>query len=286
MMALGYHVQGESLTGTAPAGIQHLGLTVGHLSFAHAPAITGVHARVSFDAGHTWQNAHVTGRGNSYQATFPAAAGGYPTLQVTATDAAGGSVTETIIRAYRIAGTAMRSAGAACSPVGSNRTRCLVILSPATGKPGGWGAAGIRSASPAITEVTIGRAGKTGQSNPFSFFAIGQVPSKTRFFVAPVTGRVSVGQLYYVYSRLFSPSAAGTPGSANCPGRDSCSIGHRRGGWPVRAGMHRARRRTDRRVRRTAAQRHRCVRRNAEPDHAARFCGRGVMTGTRFWRHT
>lgn len=65
-----------------------------------------------------------------------------------------------------------------------------------------------KPASPAITEVAIGRAGKVGGTGSYSFLGSGG----TSFTVTPVTSHVSVGQLYYyVYSRLFSPSSAKTP---------------------------------------------------------------------------
>jgi hypothetical protein len=65
-----------------------------------------------------------------------------------------------------------------------------------------------RPASPAITEVAIGRADKAGDTGSYSFLGSGA----TSFTVTPVTSHVSVGQLYYyVYSRLFSPSSAKTP---------------------------------------------------------------------------
>lgn len=64
-----------------------------------------------------------------------------------------------------------------------------------------------RPASPAITEVGIGRADKNGQTSSYAFLGGGG----TNFTVTPVTRHVSTGQLYYyVYSRLFSPSSAKT----------------------------------------------------------------------------
>jgi hypothetical protein len=65
-----------------------------------------------------------------------------------------------------------------------------------------------RPASPAITEVAVARADRSGLNGSTAFLGDGQ----TSFNVTPVTSRPSVGQLYYyVYSRLFSPSAAKTP---------------------------------------------------------------------------
>ena len=53
--------------------------------------------------GTTWQAARITGRGGSYAAVFDAPAGAMVTLRTTATDAAGGSIAETITNAYQIA---------------------------------------------------------------------------------------------------------------------------------------------------------------------------------------
>ena len=101
MMTLEYDVAGLALTGTAPAGPQTLGITPGHILPAAGAAITGVKAQVSFDGGTTWQPAAVTGSGSSYQARYTAPAGSLVTLKVTATDAAGGQISETITSAYR-----------------------------------------------------------------------------------------------------------------------------------------------------------------------------------------
>jgi hypothetical protein len=74
---------------------------VGHLQAATASAVTTVSASVSFDGGKTWHPAAVTGTGGSYTAAFTAPAGAKVTLRTAAADAAGGSVTETIISAYQ-----------------------------------------------------------------------------------------------------------------------------------------------------------------------------------------
>lgn len=74
---------------------------LGHIQPAAGAAITGVKAQVSFDGGTTWQPATVTGSGTSYQASYTAPADSFVTLKVTATDAAGGQISETITSAYR-----------------------------------------------------------------------------------------------------------------------------------------------------------------------------------------
>ena len=101
MMTLEYDVARLALDGTAPAGRQTLGLALGHIQPAAGAAITGVKAQVSFDGGTTWQPATVTGSGTSYQASYTAPADSLVTLKVTATDAAGGQISETITSAYR-----------------------------------------------------------------------------------------------------------------------------------------------------------------------------------------
>jgi hypothetical protein len=58
--------------------------------------------RFSLDGGKTWRAARVTGRGGSYAAVFRAPPGARVTLRTSASDAAGGSVTETITRAYQV----------------------------------------------------------------------------------------------------------------------------------------------------------------------------------------
>jgi hypothetical protein len=89
--------------------VQHMRLSVGHLTYdgygSHAP-ITSATVAVSFDGGATWQPAVVGGHDGQYTVAWknPAsAAGTSPDLRVTATDAAGGSITQTITNAYTIA---------------------------------------------------------------------------------------------------------------------------------------------------------------------------------------
>jgi hypothetical protein len=103
MMTLDYAVAGMSLTGQVPAGPQAVSVTVGHLQLAPAAALTKATMSVSFDGGKTWQAASVTGSHGHYRATFNAPAGVYVMTRTTAWDAAGGSVAETITRAYQIA---------------------------------------------------------------------------------------------------------------------------------------------------------------------------------------
>lgn len=104
MMTLDYGVGGIDLSGAAAPGRQTLKVTAGHLQLAPRTKITGAVVQVSFDDGVTWRNATVAGlSGGSYRATYTAPAGSYVTLRVTAADAAGGQISETITRAYKIA---------------------------------------------------------------------------------------------------------------------------------------------------------------------------------------
>ena len=106
LLTLDYAVAGMSLDGSVRPGRQVLGVSVGHLQLSCAAKVTGATVQVSFDGGKTWHAAAVTGHGAQYQAVFAAPASGaarYATLRVTAADAAGGQISETIWRAYEIA---------------------------------------------------------------------------------------------------------------------------------------------------------------------------------------
>ena len=85
------------------AGPQQVNLTVDHLQEAPSSQVTSVGAQVSFNGGQTWQQATVQRKG---PARFSLAFTGSPslvTLRVTARDAAGDTITETLPAAYRIA---------------------------------------------------------------------------------------------------------------------------------------------------------------------------------------
>ena len=94
---------------TSSSPVQTMGLTVSHLSYggngSHAP-VTSASVSVSFDGGTTWHRAALAGEDGHYTAIWAnpsSAAGTSPELRVTATDAAGGSITQTITAAYTIA---------------------------------------------------------------------------------------------------------------------------------------------------------------------------------------
>jgi hypothetical protein len=101
MLTLNYQVAGLALNGTTAAGPQTINLSAGHLQLAKAPKITGATAKVSFNGGHTFRAATVTLQGGGrFRIGFTAPAKAAVTLRVKATDAAGDSVTETVVSAY------------------------------------------------------------------------------------------------------------------------------------------------------------------------------------------
>jgi hypothetical protein len=103
MMTLSYQVQGLTLNGSVPPGDQVIDLSAGHIQLAKASAITGATAEVSYNDGQTWRDATVTATGGgNFRIAFPAPGGVDVTLRVTATDSAGGSIKETILRAYAV----------------------------------------------------------------------------------------------------------------------------------------------------------------------------------------
>jgi hypothetical protein len=103
MMTLDYDVHRMSLRGATPPGRQVIGLAVGHLQLGGHAAITGATVQASFDGGRTWHRATVTRAGaGQFTASFTAPAGAEVTLRTRATDAAGGSIAETIQDAYRV----------------------------------------------------------------------------------------------------------------------------------------------------------------------------------------
>lgn len=102
LLTLRYAVAGEALDGAARAGRQVIRLTVGHLQPARASRVTRATMRVSFDGGRTWHRIRLAGRGGHYTAVFRAPAGARVTLRTTAADAAGATIAQTIIRAYRV----------------------------------------------------------------------------------------------------------------------------------------------------------------------------------------
>jgi hypothetical protein len=105
MMTLRYQVSRLAMDGSAPAGRQAIGISVGHIQLARAAAqVTGARVQVSFNDGKTWRVTSVAAAGGGqFRAVFTAPPGALVAMRVTATDTAGGSIRETILRAYKIA---------------------------------------------------------------------------------------------------------------------------------------------------------------------------------------
>jgi hypothetical protein len=104
MMTLRYAVAGLSLRGITAAGRQALGITVSHLPLGAAAKITHATLQVSYDKGSTWHNAALTRAGASqFHGSYTAPAATGVSLRVTARDAGGATVTETILGAYQTA---------------------------------------------------------------------------------------------------------------------------------------------------------------------------------------
>jgi hypothetical protein len=103
LLALDYHVAGLALDGLTAPGRQRIGLTVGEEEPARESRVTGVTARVSYDGGLIWQRAAVRSLGGRrYRLSFTAPPGVDVTLKVTAADAAGSSITETLLNGYGV----------------------------------------------------------------------------------------------------------------------------------------------------------------------------------------
>jgi hypothetical protein len=104
MMTVQYQVAGLAMNGSARPGRQLIRLSVGHIQLASAARVTGARVQVSFNGGQSWQAASVARSGDGqFEASFTAPAGAFVTLRAAAADAAGGSISETIQRAYQIA---------------------------------------------------------------------------------------------------------------------------------------------------------------------------------------
>ncbi len=105
VLSLDYHLATD-LTGVSRSSVQALRFDVSHLTYlghgSHSP-ITAASVSVSFDAGKSWTSAVVHGTAGHYLALWrnPASATAIsPAIRVTARDAAGGSISQTIFNAY------------------------------------------------------------------------------------------------------------------------------------------------------------------------------------------
>jgi hypothetical protein len=102
MLTARYHVAGLSLAGAAQPGRQQIGLDISHLQLAAPSRITLAQVRVSFDHGKTWHGATVTRLADgSFRVAFRAPAGARVSMRTHAADAAGDTITETILDAYQ-----------------------------------------------------------------------------------------------------------------------------------------------------------------------------------------
>jgi hypothetical protein len=165
LLFVGYQT-GAGADDVVPAGSQAtVGLSVGHQEGAAATPITDVTAQVSFDDGSTWTTVTPTQTAaGQYQISYPQPAldqtSGFASLRVTATDAAGNSIDQTITRAYPLAVLPAPSAGTppsgrrpACGGmVAAPYANCMAIVNTAKpglspdGQPTGYGPSDIQSA--------------------------------------------------------------------------------------------------------------------------------------------
>lgn len=105
ILDLDYHLATD-LTGTSSSSVQAMCFDVSHLTYlgrgSHAP-ITTAGVSVSFDSGKSWTPAAVFGTAGHYLALWqnPASTSTVsPAIRVTARDAAGGSISQTVFNAY------------------------------------------------------------------------------------------------------------------------------------------------------------------------------------------
>lgn len=101
-----YYGTDGSLTNTLTPGQHTLTLQVAHQQRSVAPPITGASVAVSYDDGANWLPAGTVGGNGHYRATFtvptPPTGGGFVSVRVSAWDAAGDRIDQTVLRAYRV----------------------------------------------------------------------------------------------------------------------------------------------------------------------------------------
>jgi hypothetical protein len=103
MMTLRYSVPGLRLNESAPPGQQVLDFRAAHLQLAPAAAVKSATVQVSQDGGKTWRPVAVAGTGpGRFRAVFSDKRAGTVALRVTAADAAGSQIKETILSAYKV----------------------------------------------------------------------------------------------------------------------------------------------------------------------------------------
>ena len=116
-LSLDYDVRGMTLRGLTSPGQQLIDVTAGHVEPAAATPVQSLVALFSVNDGRTWTPATVTpaGRGH-FRVSFSAPAGADVSLRVMAADQAGGTIAETITRAYGV------SQSASVAPAGGRVT--------------------------------------------------------------------------------------------------------------------------------------------------------------------
>ncbi|WP_370385200.1 hypothetical protein [Catenulispora sp. GAS73] len=106
VLTITYRLAGLSATNTSQSRVQVLGLDIGHESFGgRGPraAVTSAQASLSTDGGATWHDVPTLGAFGHYVALWPnPAAGTSLTLRVTAKDAVGGTIEQTVTNPYTV----------------------------------------------------------------------------------------------------------------------------------------------------------------------------------------
>jgi hypothetical protein len=169
LLTLSYQLD-VNLNSQAKPGPGSLLLTVGHASGAPAVPVTAATVSLSFNGGRTWMPVRQRDLGGGrYQASWtnPPSSKARPVdIRVTARDAAGATVSQTVSRAYHVSkasvvaartftGASGRTYTNACPAAGPNQVRCLAAYRPtrtlrsgasAAALPAGYGARDLRSA--------------------------------------------------------------------------------------------------------------------------------------------
>ncbi|WP_239167101.1 S8 family serine peptidase [Catellatospora coxensis] len=98
LLQVDYRVPAD-LNGSVAGRAHTVGLGLRHQAGLPTPRHTTLVVEVSFDEGKSWRAVRVTGRGDAYTAHIPAGSGSV-SLRTRATDGAGNTVTQTVVRAY------------------------------------------------------------------------------------------------------------------------------------------------------------------------------------------
>ena len=180
-------------------------------------AVTGVTAQYSLDNGATWRQATVTGAGGAWTLAFGAPAGSYVSLKVSAADAAGGKLTETVIRAF-----ATQTAVAAARETAAQRAAELVRPAGAHAAPASAAAASLTSAGLPAAGTAPGKP-RQAQAHQAQAHQAQARPGTGRPVPRPAPARRSAS----CCSRLSPPRARPAP-RAPPPRRGSRPAGARR----------------------------------------------------------